>query len=89
MNAVLILAQGIGAWAFVALIVWLGSAWIASSISVRKGYSEKRATSVNLYFMGRTLALCGDRTSGEAFLDLADRYHAGKRKVSRKDPAFR
>ncbi len=41
MNAVLILAQGIGAWAFVALIVWLGSAWIASSISVRKGYSEK------------------------------------------------
>ncbi len=55
----------------------------------RKGYSEKRATSVNLYFMGRTLALCGDRTSGEAFLELADRYHAGKRMVSRKDPAFR
>ena len=41
MSAVLIIAQGIGAWAFVALIVWLGSAWIASLISDRKGYGEK------------------------------------------------
>lgn len=43
MNAVLILAaeSKVGAWAFVALMVWLASAWIASSISDRKGYGER------------------------------------------------
>ena len=43
MTAALILAaeSKVGAWAFVALMVWLASAWIASSISDRKGYGER------------------------------------------------
>lgn len=42
MATVFILArQGLGAWAFVLLMVWLASAWIASVLSLRKGYGEK------------------------------------------------
>ena len=54
-----------------------------------KGYNEKRATSVNLYFMARTLALAGDRPNAQAFLLQADRYHPGKAQVAKRDPAFR
>ena len=40
MTASLIVAA-IGSKAFWLLYVWLGSAWIASSLSNRKGYGEK------------------------------------------------
>lgn len=49
---------------------------------------EARIASVNLYFMGRTLAKLGERDRAIAFLDLAERLHPGKLGVSRKDPAF-
>ena len=52
-------------------------------------HNEKRVTSVNLYFMARTLAKLGLKTEAKPFLDLADQLHTGKRKVARKDPAFR
>ncbi|MEI2703572.1 MAG: hypothetical protein V9E83_14385 [Baekduia sp.] len=41
-------AEGIGAWAFVALMVWLASAWTASVLSVKKGYSEKAGLGTGL-----------------------------------------
>lgn len=46
--ALIIASEGIGAWAYVALMVWLASAWIASSLSVRKGYSEKAGLGTGL-----------------------------------------
>jgi hypothetical protein len=40
MTAALLLAA-MGSKAFWLLYIWLGSAWIASSLSSRKGYGEK------------------------------------------------
>jgi tetratricopeptide (TPR) repeat protein len=54
-----------------------------------KKHSEKRVTSLNLYFMARTLARTGSRPEATAYVDLADRLHSGKRKVMAVDPAFR
>ncbi len=45
--------------------------------------------SVNLYFMARMVARLGDRAAALAMVELADRLHAGKLKVSQQDPAFR
>jgi tetratricopeptide (TPR) repeat protein len=50
---------------------------------------DARIASVNLYFMGRTLAKLGDRPRATTFLDLAERLHPGKLGVSRRDPAYR
>ncbi len=52
-------------------------------------HNEKRVASVNLYFMARTLAEL--RLKGEALpmVDLADQLHNGKRRVAKRDPAFR
>jgi hypothetical protein len=55
----------------------------------QKGYNEKRATSVNTYFMARVLSGLGDRANAKAMLDLAERLHPGKKLVAAKDPAFR
>ncbi len=52
------------------------------------GHNERRTTSVNLYFMARTLARLGDRPLAQQLLDLADRLHPGKVLVAEKDPAF-
>lgn len=54
-----------------------------------KGYNERRAISVNTYFMARVLTAQGDRVNGAALLELAERLHAGKKQVAAKDPAFR
>lgn len=52
-------------------------------------HNEKRVTSVNLYFMARTLAKLGLRAEAKPMVDLADQLHTGKRKVAMRDPAFR
>lgn len=52
-------------------------------------HNEKRVTSVNLYFMARTLAKLGLKAEAKPLLDLADKLHTGKQKVARKDPAFK
>lgn len=54
-----------------------------------KGYNEKRATSVNAYFMARVLSSLGDRANAQALLELSERLHPGKKLVAAKDPAFR
>ncbi len=55
----------------------------------QKGYNEKRATSVNAYFMARVLSSLGDRVNAQSLLELAERLHPGKKLVAAKDPAFR
>ncbi|MDE3246452.1 MAG: protein kinase, partial [Acidobacteriota bacterium] len=52
-------------------------------------HNEKRVTSVNLYFMARTLAKLGLKREAKPLVDFADQLHTGKRNVARKDPAFR
>ncbi len=52
-------------------------------------HNEKRVTSVNLYFMARTLAKLGLKTEARPLVDLADKLHTGKHKVAQRDPAFR
>jgi hypothetical protein len=52
-------------------------------------HNEKRVTSVNLYFMARTLAKLGLKTEAKPLVDFADKLHTGKRKVAQKDPAFK
>ncbi len=52
-------------------------------------HNEKRVTSVNLYFMARTLAQLGLKTEAKPLVDLADQLHTGKRRVALKDPAFK
>jgi len=44
--------------------------------------------SVNLYFMARMVAKLGDKASAQAMVELADRFHPGKLRVARRDPAF-
>jgi len=62
---------------------------LAGSDLAAKKHNEKRVLSVNLYFMARMVARLGDRAAALAMVELADRLHAGKLKVSRQDPAFR
>lgn len=52
-------------------------------------HNEKRVTSVNLYFMARTLAKLGLKTEAKPLVDFADQLHTGKSKVAKKDPAFK
>ncbi|MBL0212032.1 MAG: protein kinase [Holophagaceae bacterium] len=52
-------------------------------------HNEKRVASVNLYFMARTLAKLGLKSEAKPLVDLADQLHTGKRKVAKRDPAFR
>jgi tetratricopeptide (TPR) repeat protein len=59
-----------------------------SDLAVKK-HNEKRVLSVNLYFMARTTAKLGNAAEARNLLDLADRLHPGKRRVSQQDPAFR
>ncbi|MDP1831971.1 MAG: protein kinase [Geothrix sp.] len=54
-----------------------------------KKHNERRVVSVNLYFMARMVARLGDRTAAQAMVELADRFHPGKLRVARQDPAFR
>jgi tetratricopeptide (TPR) repeat protein len=54
----------------------------------KRTYNERRVNSVLLYFMARTLARMGDRSGGQALLDLAERLHPGKSRVAAVDPAF-
>jgi hypothetical protein len=44
---------------------------------------------VNLYFMARVVARLGDATEARAMVELSDRYHQGKLRVAKQDPAFR
>ncbi len=62
---------------------------LAATDLATKKHNEKRVLSVNLYFMARMVARLGDRAAALAMVELADRLHAGKLKVSRQDPAFR
>ncbi len=62
---------------------------LAASDLAAKKHNEKRVLSVNLYFMARMVARLGDRAAALAMVELADRLHAGKLKVSKQDPAFR
>ncbi|MBI3132429.1 MAG: protein kinase [Acidobacteria bacterium] len=55
----------------------------------QKGYNEKRATSVNVYFMARIFSGLGDRANAQAMLELAEKLHPGKKLVAAKDPAFK
>ncbi len=52
-------------------------------------HNEKRVTSLNLYFMARTLAKLGLKTEAKPLVEFADRLHTGKRKVAGRDPAFK
>ena len=52
-------------------------------------HNEKRVTSVNLYFMARTLAKLGLKTEARPLVEFADQLHTGKHKVALKDPAFK
>ncbi len=61
---------------------------LATDWSTRR-HNEKRVTSVNLYFMARTLAKLGLKREAKPLVDFADQLHTGKRNVARKDPAFR
>ncbi len=54
-----------------------------------KKHNEKRVLSVNLYFMARMAAKLQAKAEGQQLLDLADRFHPGKRRVAEQDPAFR
>ena len=45
--------------------------------------------SVNLYFMARMAARLGDRAAAQTIAELADRFHPGKLRVAKQDPAFR
>ncbi len=60
----------------------------ATDMALRK-HNERRVISVNLYFMARMVARLGDRPGAQSILELADRFHAGKLRVARQDPAFR
>lgn len=60
----------------------------AVDLSQRK-HSERRVVSVNLYFMARMAARLGDRAAAQAIAELADRFHPGKLRVAKQDPAFR
>jgi eukaryotic-like serine/threonine-protein kinase len=62
---------------------------LAASDLAAKKHNERRVLSVNLYFMARMVARLGDRAAALAMVELADRLHAGKLKVSSQDPAFR
>ena len=62
---------------------------LAATDLATKKHNEKRVLSVNLYFMARMVARLGDRAAALAMVELADRLHAGKLKVSQQDPAFR
>ena len=62
---------------------------LAATDLATKKHNEKRVLSVNLYFMARMVARLGDRAAALTMVELADRLHAGKLKVSRQDPAFR
>jgi eukaryotic-like serine/threonine-protein kinase len=62
---------------------------LAATDLATKKHNEKRVLSVNLYFMARMVARLGDRPAALAMVELADRLHAGKLKVSQQDPAFR
>ncbi len=59
----------------------------AIDLSQRK-HNERRVISVNLYLMARMVAKLGDRASAQAMVELADRFHSGKLRVARRDPAF-
>jgi len=59
----------------------------AIDLTQRK-HNERRVISVNLYFMARLVAKLGDRSGAQAIVDLADRFHPGKLRVARQDPAF-
>ncbi len=48
-------------------------------------HNEKRVTSVNLYFMARTLAKLGFKPESKPFVELADQLHTGKGKVGKQD----
>ncbi len=60
----------------------------AVDLSQRK-HSERRVVSVNLYFMARMAARLGDRAAAQTIAELADRFHPGKLRVAKQDPAFR
>ena len=60
----------------------------AVDLSLRK-HNERRVISVNLYFMARMVAQLGDRAAAHAMVELADRFHPGKLRVAKQDPAFR
>ena len=52
-------------------------------------HNEKRVTSINLYFMARTLAKLGKKAEARPLVDFANQLHNGKRRVAQKDPAFK
>jgi TolB-like protein/Tfp pilus assembly protein PilF len=54
----------------------------------QKKHNERRVVSVNLYFMARMVARLGDRSAAQSMVELADRFHPGKLRVAKQDPAF-
>jgi TolB-like protein/Tfp pilus assembly protein PilF len=59
-----------------------------TDLTLRK-HNERRVISVNLYFMARVVARLGEAAEARALVELADRFHQGKLKVAKQDPAFR
>jgi hypothetical protein len=62
---------------------------LASVDLSQKKHNERRVISVNIYFMARMAARLGDRGAAQSMVELADRFHPGKRLVAKQDPAFR